>query len=35
LREHGLEVSVEAARHDIEGLLEAIIADRAGEGEGA
>ena len=32
LREHGLSVSVEAARHDIDGLVEAIVADR---GEGA
>ena len=30
-REHGLEVHVEAERHDIEGLVEALIAD-AGEG---
>jgi uroporphyrinogen III methyltransferase / synthase len=28
LREHGLSVHREAARHDIEGLLEAIVADR-------
>ena len=27
LREHGLEVNVEATRHDIDGLVEAIIAD--------
>jgi uroporphyrinogen III methyltransferase/synthase len=27
LREHGLEVSVEARRHDIDGLVEAIVAD--------
>jgi uroporphyrinogen III methyltransferase/synthase len=32
LREHGLDVDVEATRHDIDGLLEAIVADRAGEG---
>jgi uroporphyrinogen III methyltransferase/synthase len=35
LREHGLNVSVEATRHDIDGLLEAIVADRAREGGGA
>ncbi|HEY1776571.1 MAG TPA: uroporphyrinogen-III C-methyltransferase [Solirubrobacteraceae bacterium] len=28
LREHGVRVDVEAARHDIDGLLEAIVADR-------
>ena len=27
LREHGLEPHVEAARHDIDGLLEALLAD--------
>ena len=26
-REHGLEVHVEAERHDIEGLVEALLAD--------
>jgi uroporphyrinogen III methyltransferase/synthase len=30
LRERGLTVHVEAARHDIEGLLEALVADRTG-----
>jgi uroporphyrinogen III methyltransferase/synthase len=30
LREHGLSVSLEAERHDIDGLIEAIVADRAG-----
>jgi uroporphyrinogen III methyltransferase / synthase len=29
LREHGLTPDVEAARHDIDGLLEAIVADAA------
>lgn len=29
LRDHGLEVSVEATRHDIDGLVEAILADHA------
>ena len=29
LREHGLEPHVEAARHDIDGVLEAIVADAA------
>jgi uroporphyrinogen III methyltransferase/synthase len=29
LRDHGLEVSVEAERHDIDGLVEAIVADHA------
>jgi uroporphyrinogen III methyltransferase/synthase len=28
-REHGLEVHVEAARHDIDGLVEALVADAA------
>lgn len=32
LREHGVGVDVEAARHDIDGLVEAIVADRGGEG---
>ena len=31
LRERGLSVDVEATRHDIEGLLEAIVADRLQE----
>jgi uroporphyrinogen III methyltransferase/synthase len=31
LREHGLEPHVEAARHDIDGLLEALLADARGE----
>ena len=38
LREHGLEPHVEAARHDIEGVLEALLADaatRAREGTAA
>jgi uroporphyrinogen III methyltransferase / synthase len=30
LREHGLEVHVEAERHDVEGILEALLADAAG-----
>ena len=30
LRERGLEPHVEAARHDIDGVVEAIVADRAG-----
>ncbi len=30
LREHGLEPDVEASRHDIDGLLEALVADAAG-----
>ena len=30
LREHGLSVSLEAERHDIDGLIEAIVADRTG-----
>jgi uroporphyrinogen III methyltransferase / synthase len=30
LREHGLEPHVEAARHDIDGLLDALLADAAG-----
>jgi len=34
LREHGLTVDVEAASHDIDGLLEAIVADRAGRAAG-
>ena len=29
-REHGLEVHVEAERHDIEGLVEALLADANG-----
>jgi uroporphyrinogen III methyltransferase/synthase len=32
LREHGLTVDVEAARHDIDGLLEALVADASGTG---
>ena len=32
LREHGLEPDVEAARHDIDGLVDALVADRGGEG---
>ena len=28
-REHGLEVHVEAERHDIDGLVEALVADAA------
>jgi uroporphyrinogen III methyltransferase/synthase len=28
-REHGLEVHVEAARHDVDGLVEALVADAA------
>ncbi|MGA2757530.1 MAG: uroporphyrinogen-III C-methyltransferase [Solirubrobacteraceae bacterium] len=31
LREHGLSVSLEAERHDIDGLIEAIVADRTGK----
>jgi uroporphyrinogen-III synthase len=27
LREHGLEPAIEAARHDIDGLIEALVAD--------
>ena len=34
LHEHGLTVDVEAASHDIDGLLEAIVADRAGRAGG-
>ncbi len=30
LREHGVNVDLEAARHDIDGLIEAIVADRTG-----
>ena len=30
LREHGLEPDVEAARHDVDGLVEALVADAAG-----
>ena len=30
LREHGLEPQVEAARHDIDGLIEALVADASG-----
>ena len=30
LREHGLEPDVEASRHDIDGLVEALVADVAG-----
>jgi hypothetical protein len=29
LREHGMAVDVEAERHDIDGLLEALLADAA------
>jgi len=29
LREHGLEPDVEAGRHDIDGLVEALVADAA------
>jgi uroporphyrinogen III methyltransferase/synthase len=29
LREHGLEANVEAAQHDIDGLLAALLADAA------
>lgn len=32
LREHGLAVDVEATRHDIDGLLEALVADASGRG---
>ena len=32
LREHGLEPHVEAARHDIDGLVEAIVDDARREG---
>jgi uroporphyrinogen III methyltransferase/synthase len=32
LREHGLSVSLEAERHDIDGLIDAIVTDRAGDG---
>ena len=32
LREHGLTPDVEASRHDIDGLLEAIVADRTAQG---
>jgi uroporphyrinogen III methyltransferase/synthase len=32
LREHGLTPDVEASRHDIDGLLEAIVADRRAQG---
>jgi uroporphyrinogen III methyltransferase / synthase len=35
LREHGLTVHVEASRHDIEGLLEALESDRGAEAGGA
>jgi uroporphyrinogen-III synthase len=31
LREHGVRVDVEATRHDIGGLVEAIVDDRSGE----
>jgi uroporphyrinogen III methyltransferase/synthase len=34
LREHGLEADVEAARHDIDGLIEALVADAAKRGGG-
>jgi uroporphyrinogen III methyltransferase / synthase len=30
LRESGLDVHIEAARHDIDGLIEALVADVAG-----
>jgi uroporphyrinogen III methyltransferase/synthase len=30
LREHGVSVTVEAERHDIDGLVEAIVADHGG-----
>jgi uroporphyrinogen III methyltransferase/synthase len=30
LREHGLEVDVEAERHDVDGVLDALLADAAG-----
>jgi uroporphyrinogen-III synthase len=29
LREHGLEAHVEAQRHDVDGLVEALLADAA------
>jgi uroporphyrinogen III methyltransferase/synthase len=35
LREHGLEVSVEATHHDIDGLVEAIVADHETRSEAA
>jgi uroporphyrinogen III methyltransferase/synthase len=34
LREHGLEADVEAARHDIDGLIDALVADAAKRGGG-
>ncbi|HZU59834.1 MAG TPA: uroporphyrinogen-III synthase, partial [Solirubrobacteraceae bacterium] len=34
LREHGLEPHVEASRHDIDGLIEALLADAAAAGSG-
>jgi uroporphyrinogen III methyltransferase / synthase len=35
LREHGLEPDVEASRHDIDGVVEALVADAAARGETA
>jgi uroporphyrinogen-III synthase len=29
LREHGLEVDIEAERHDVDGVLDALLADAA------
>jgi uroporphyrinogen-III synthase len=31
LREHGLEPRVEAGRHDVDGIIDALLADAAGE----
>ena len=33
LREHGLEPDVEADRHDIDGIIEALLADAAASGK--
>ena len=35
LREHGLEPDVEASRHDIDGVVEALVADAAARSETA
>jgi uroporphyrinogen III methyltransferase / synthase len=35
LRESGLEPHVEAERHDVEGLLEALLRDASGDGRGS
>ncbi|MEA2264563.1 MAG: uroporphyrinogen methyltransferase / synthase, partial [Solirubrobacteraceae bacterium] len=33
LREHGYEPHVEAARHDVDGLVDALVADAAGRSD--